>query len=92
MRANAILAANQQPQSREPLLQLNRAILEDSIDLDGELAATGTALPALLSLEVVGIHGVPTRTVWAAWAVRPAHSGYSVNANLFVAKVLNRLL
>jgi hypothetical protein len=89
-RANAILAANQKPESREPLLQRDWRILEDGINLDGELAATGAALPPLLSLEVIGIHGVPTRAVRATWAIGPAHSGYSVNTNLFVAKVLNR--
>ena len=91
-RANAILAANEQPQSREPFLQLNRGILEDSIDLDGELATAGTAFPSLLSLEVIGIHGIPAWTIGATWAIGPAHSGHGINANLFIAKVLNRLL
>jgi hypothetical protein len=91
-RANAVLAANEQPESREPLLQRDRRILEDGADLNGELATAGSALPPLLSLEVVWILGVVSVAIGAPWAIKPTHSGHSVNANLFFAKVLNRLL
>jgi hypothetical protein len=57
-RANAILATSQHPESREPLLQRDRRILKDGSDLNGELATARTALPTLLSLEVVWVLGV----------------------------------
>ena len=77
VRRNAVLAVDQHPKSREPLLQCDRAILKDRELLDGELIPAGPTFPALGGLEVVGI---------------PAHSSYGINADLFVAKVLNRLL
>jgi hypothetical protein len=58
IRRNPILAANEHPEGREPLLQWDGRILEDSLDLDGELATAVPALPPFLSLEVVGIFGV----------------------------------
>jgi len=91
-RANAVLAANEKPESREPLLQRDRRIFEDSSNLDGKLATARAAFPPLLSLEVVWILGVVSVAIRATGAVHPTHSGHSVNANLFVAKVLNRLL
>jgi len=92
VRRNAVLAVNQHPKGREPLLQRDRRILEDREFLDGELIPAGAALPALLSLEVVWILGILARTIWATRAIEPAHCGYGINAGLFVAKVLNRLL
>jgi len=89
-RANAVLAASQHPKRGEPFLQRDWRVLENGINLDRELATARAAFPPLLSLEVVGIHGIPAGTVRATDTVRPAHSGYSVDTDLFVAKVLNR--
>src|SRR5260370_30582320 len=53
--ANTIAAIDQHPQSREPLVQRNRGILEDRSNLDGKLATALLALPAFLGGEVVMI-------------------------------------
>jgi hypothetical protein len=90
--ANSVLAANQHPESGEPFLQRDRGILEDGFDFDGELAATGATLPPFLSLEIIGIQGIPAHAIGASRAIGPAHHGDGINANLFVAKVLNCLL
>jgi hypothetical protein len=92
IRRNSVLAVNQHPKGREPLLQRDGGILEDRELFDGELISAGAALPALCGLEVIGIVGILAKAVGATWAIWPAHSGYRVNADLFVAKVLNRLL
>ena len=92
VRANSVFTANQHPESRKPFLQRDRRILEDGLNLDRKLATAVPALPALLCLEVVGIFGILANTIRASWAIHPAHRGYGINADLFVAKVLNRLL
>jgi hypothetical protein len=90
--ANAILAASQHPEGQEPLLQRDRRILKDGLNLDGKLATAVTTLPALLCLEIVGVFSVLADTVRAPWTLEPAHRGYRINADLFVAKVLNCFL
>ncbi len=92
VRGNSVLAANEHPKSREPLLQRDRRILEDSLNFDGELATAVAAFPTLLSLQVVGVLCVLAKAIGAARAIRPTHGSHGINANLFVAKVLNRLL
>src|SRR5450631_1817499 len=92
---NTVLAGYEHPKSREPFLQRDGRLFEDRPDLYGELAAAVTALPALLSLQVIGIPSLVASgspAVRALGTLRPAHEGYGINANLFVAKVLNRLL
>jgi hypothetical protein len=89
---DAILAANQHPKGWEPLLQRDRGILKDRSNLDRELATAVTALPPLLRLEIVGIFGILSPTVWTPGAIWPAHSGNSINANLFIAKELDGFL
>ena len=57
--------------------------------LDAELAARIPALPTFLSPDVVGI--LNAAPVWTLDSARPAHRSDRVYADLFVAKVLNRL-
>ena len=87
MAADSVFAVDEHPQSGKPLLQRDRRILKDGLDLDGELASAVATLPALLSLDVVGILGI---AIWALGASGPAHQGYGVNTDLLIAKVLNR--
>src|SRR5438477_6539820 len=89
---DAIFAAHQHPERRKPLLQRDRGILEDGFDFDGELATATPTFPALLGLYVVGIFGIIPQAIRAMRAIGPAHHGYGVDADLFVAKVLNGLL
>ena len=89
---DTVLAANQHPQSWHPLSKRNWRVLKYGSHLDGELLAAGAALPALLSLEVVGLVGLIEVTSRAPWAIKPAHSGHSVNADLLIGEVLDCLL
>ena len=88
MAANTVLAVHQKPQCGEPFAEGDWGILKDGLYLDAELAAAIAALPALLSFDVVGITGA---AIWTANTVWPAHRGDGIYADLFVAKVLNRL-
>jgi hypothetical protein len=53
------------------------------------LAIAVFALPAFLGLEVIVLF---VTTSWTDDALRPTESGHGINADLFIAKVLNRLL
>lgn len=87
MGANTILAVHQEPEGRKPLGKADGRILKDRAYLDAELTATLPALPPLLGLQVIGlIHRAP---IGALRAIRPAHLGYSVNADLLIGEVLN---
>jgi len=46
--ANAVLAVDQHPESAKPLVERERAILENRSDLNRELASARFALPAAL--------------------------------------------
>jgi hypothetical protein len=88
--ADSVFAIAQHPESGKPFCERDWTILEDRSQFDGELFVTLFALPAFLSLQVVVL------LVSAGWAdrntIRPTHLGDSINANLFVAVVLDRLL
>jgi hypothetical protein len=92
IRGNTVFTVNEHPESREPLLQGDWRVLEDRKFLDGELAAAIATLPALRSFQVIRLCCILANTVRAARAIGPSHCSYSVNADLFVAKVANRLL
>jgi len=87
---DSVLAVREQPKGGEPLLQGNRAVLEDRSNFDRKLAPAGfhPAFPAFLAGKVVG--GI-SPAVWTNSALGPAHRGYRIDADLLIAKVLNRL-
>src|SRR5271157_1650847 len=86
---DTVLAIAEHPQRRKPLLQGDGGILENRVQLHAELASAIAALPALLCLDVIR---VLCAAVWTLRAIRPTQRRKGVNADLFVAKVLNRLL
>lgn len=87
--ADSVPAVDDLPERGKPFLERDRGVLENSSELDGELAAALAAFPAFLSLEVVRLLGGARR---AFWAFRPAHPSDGVNADLFIAVVLDDLL
>src|SRR5579872_2768607 len=90
VRANPVFASDQLPESREPLGQRDGRVLKDRVNLDAELLPAHTALPAFLDLEViVRVLHMAKRAL--RLPVGPAHCSDRLNADLFVAKVLNGL-
>src|SRR5690348_2984162 len=87
---DAILAIDQHPESREPLVQLDRGIFEDGAELHRKLATALFAFPPLLSFQVIILFAFASRT--GHYAIRPAQSGDGINADLFVAEVLDSVL
>jgi hypothetical protein len=95
VRGNTVLARDEHPESRKPLLQRDGRLFKDRPNFDGELATAVPAFPPFLGLQIVGIPAqvvAGSPAVRAVRSLRPAHEGDSINADLFVAKVLNRLL
>src|SRR5258708_17278901 len=80
-RRNTVLAVCEHPHSRQPLLQRDGRVLEDSSEFHRELPSAIAALESLLSLEVVRLLSETGRTLCA---IRPAPLGYSVNADLLI--------
>src|ERR1039458_6113430 len=78
-RRNTVLAVCYHPHCREPLLQRDWRVLEDSPQLDAELPSALAALESLLSLEVVRLF---SETGGTLWAIGPAHLSYRINADL----------
>src|SRR6266581_7886919 len=89
VRANAILAVHQEPKRDKPLVERNCGILKNGSDLHRELLRTLLALPALLRRQIIML---TVSTLRAHRTVRPPESGYRVNADLLIAKVLHGLL
>src|SRR5438105_14309523 len=88
--ADTVFAVSEQPQCRHPLGKRDRRILKNSLQFDRELPPTLMTLPALLAFNpVMTVLGQTGRTLHA---IRPAHSGESINTHLLIAKVLNSLL
>src|SRR5580704_13521896 len=64
--------------------------MEDGSDLDGELFLAPTALPPLLIRQPKDVSDL-TAVGARDFAIRPAHRRDFINANLLIAKVLNRV-
>jgi hypothetical protein len=67
---HAVLAINQHPKCRHPLIQSNRRVLKDRIHLERELLVAATAKPKLPSLNKVVFARVAARA--NDLAIRPA--------------------
>src|SRR5579859_567201 len=92
IRANAILAIAQHPNSSQPLIQTERGILEDGSDLDGELPSLvdTLALPFSLILEE---HNILAATGGASYdAIRPAQGHHVVKGIVGISKIHDCLL
>ena len=92
IRANAILAAHDQPHCGKPLFKRNRGILENGSDLEREFLAR-VVLVALVQAgigKILYFERAALRT--AHLAIRPAVCNHELLTVLKVAEVLNGLL
>src|ERR1035438_1558255 len=80
--ANAVLAANDEPQSRKPLFKGNRGILKHCPDLEGEFLLWMVAVAAIKT-SLFEIGNFLRAAIWAAHhAVRPANGDHELAAVL----------
>src|SRR5712691_2909854 len=87
--ADAVLAVDEHPHRGQPLVETDRAVLENAADLDGELFLAASALPDLASAHPVG--RVRARTApWTFDAVGPAQQGDEGDAGFDVGEVSDR--
>jgi hypothetical protein len=94
IRTDAILAANKQPSSREPLFQLNRGILKDGARLEGKRLALarfmfGVALPYARLGKPANLLSAASRALYSA--VRPTQLDHKLTAMVEVRKPDNRV-
>lgn len=89
VRANTVAATGKHPERDKPLIQSDGRVFKDGSQFDGKLPIAIFAFPAFLSLQVIMLFVTASR---AYRAIRPAQRGHGINADLFVAKVPNRLL
>jgi len=88
--AHAVLAVRQHPHGYHPFVESKGAISEDRSDLDAELFLAPTALPTLLICKPDGVADLAA-THADDLTIGPAHCRDFINANLLIAKVLNRV-
>src|SRR5580692_6005708 len=91
VRANAILAVGNHPNSDEPLVQRKPRILKDSPNFDRELPFGMDALALPLAL-ILKEYGILAATGGACDAIRPAEFRDTVQAVVGISKVENGLL
>jgi hypothetical protein len=86
--ANAVLGIGNHPDSSQPLIQSNRAILKDGSHLDGELPLSVFlfALPKTASRDEPDIN---TAASGAGYSIRPAEFDHEVKADIRVREVLD---
>src|SRR5439155_2093351 len=87
--ADAVLAVDEHPQRRQPLVQADRAVLENRPDLHGELLFAAPAFPQRASAHPVGRFGSGA-TARAFGAVRPPERGDERNAGFDIGEVFDR--
>ena len=84
--ADAVLAVDEHPQGREPLIQTNWAVFEDAADLHRKLFLAASALPERASAQAIA--GVGTSaTTGALDAIRPPERGNKRDAGFNVGEV-----
>jgi hypothetical protein len=91
--ANAVLAIENEPHRRQPLVQTERRVFKDRSNLDGELPfrMSCAALPAQLILKETDFIGTAGRTHNAVLPLRPT-SDKVVQAVLLIREIQDRFL
>lgn len=84
--ADAFLAGRHHPHSREPLIKADRRVFKDGPDLDTELLFAAVAAPDSTGHDEMDSRA-PTPIARAHNAVRPAHSGHKLTANVRIGEV-----
>ena len=87
---HAILAVDQHPEARHPLVEANRRILKDRVDLERELLVAAPAEPDAARLDEVVRFRTATRAM--DLAVRPAQANGIVESPLRIGEVNDGLL
>jgi len=92
VRADAVLAANQQPDSGKPLLKGNRGVLKYGSNLQREFLLCMVAVAAIYAglCQIGNFVRVTIRT--ADFAVRPANGNHEFAAVVVIAEMLDGLL
>jgi len=86
--ADAVLAVDEHPQRREPLIKSDGTILEDAADFDRELLFTASALPERTSAQAVGrIRASSAARTFNA--IRPSQGGDEGHAGFDVGEVFD---
>lgn len=86
--ANAILRVDDQPDSRQPLVQTDRAILHDGSDLDAEVLLAALANPDAASLNERVLCRLATR---ARDTVRPTDRNHTAKRSIRIGEVFDGL-
>jgi hypothetical protein len=81
-----VLAINDQPDGGQPFVESHRRIFKDAASLHAELlvAVPVHALPDAPGSEIGNLLAVAVRTFYA---VRPAHRGHKVNADVGIGEI-----
>lgn len=85
---DAVFAIDHHPQRREPLVQADRAVLEDGAHLDGELLLAGFALPQMAGFQERMLHASADR---ADGTFGPPERRNEVQADVRIGEVSNGL-
>jgi len=88
-RADAVFGVYNHPESGEPLIEAQCAVLEDCPDLHRELLIAFTAIPFFARFHESYVVLVTART--HNFAVRPTDSGHEIQARARICEIFNRL-
>src|SRR5579871_409602 len=86
--ADAVLAVDEHPERRKPLIEADGGILENRSDLDRELLFAGTALPDHPGFQEGDFLALAVRT---SDAIRPAQRGHEIDGDFLVSEELDRV-
>ena len=87
---NAVLAIDQHPKARHPLVETDRRIFKDRIDLERKLLVAATAEPDAPRLDEVVLFRTATRAM--NLAIRPAQANGVVESSLRIGEINDGLL
>ena len=84
--AHPVLAVDEHPKRRQPLVEADRAILEDAADFKGELFLAVSALPERAGAQAIAEVWTSTAP-WAPDAIRPSKRGDEHDAGFDIGEV-----
>src|SRR5438067_1229290 len=90
IRADPVFAVANHPHGHEPLVERERRILKDRVDLDGKLLPALFTLPPLLRSKPVVVFMAASRAFW--FPIGPTHLSHDVDARLLIAEIADGLL
>ena len=88
IRAYTVLRVDDQPDSRQPLIEADRTIFHDGSELDAEVLFAAFAYPDAASLNKRVLVGLTAR---ASDAIRPADRNHATESGIRIGEVFNGL-